>query len=672
MRNKTLVLALLLSAGQFSPATAHPLATATTAKSGAAVASQDKPDKAKREAAYQEFLQALQYETEGDFVQAVETYKKVIALDVQSAQPRVALGELYLRNRNLNDAETQARTAIKLDQDNIGAHRLLGRILTSSIKNSSEKAKIQEAIGEFQQVSRLDKQEPEAWKFLAGLYDFSGEPEKALEAYQQLASLGFATATDYYEMARLHYTKGQYRESSKAARQAFEQSENNARPGVLLADSLLRSGQTAEAIEILRNILRSNPNDAALALGLAEALVQAGNYDEANQQLTRILEKSPKNIRALNLLAQSQRRLGKREQAISTLKRALDGQDVSESLEIQFELAETYEEMGQIDNAVAAYEEALQALSDPDGSVSASNKRNAGIVLQAIVNVYRNNNLRDKAFKALDRMQQVLGKDSTSATELRIAILNSEGQYKEALTAARDAQKQFPNERRLKILEAQALSELREIDNSLQVMRGLLNSSAEDGDIYNLSALFLMDNNQLAEAEKQVRKALQLDEKNTGYLLTLSSVQDRAKQYQASEDTLKLVLKFDPDNSTALNNLGYFLTERNERLKEALEYIQRAVNIEPNNGSFLDSLGWAYYKLGNLDLARKHLEEALIYSRRSTAIHEHLGDVYQKLGRTADAIKHWQKALEFTINPEETARLKEKLKDPKNVAAVVR
>ena len=84
-------------------------------------------------------------------------------------------------------------------------------------------------------------------------------------------------------------------------------------------------------------------------------------------------------------------------------------------------------------------------------------------------------------------------------------------------------------------------------------------------------------------------------------LITLSSAQERAGDTKGSEESLRRILSKDPKNATALNNLGYFLIERNERLNEALELIQRAVRAEPDNSSFLDSLGWAYFKLGKLD-----------------------------------------------------------------------
>lgn len=671
MRFNALVLAVLLSAGQTAWAQQtqpnkskkEPKTTQTETKP------QAKTDSTARMTAYREFFQAQQNEAEGNFVQAVENYKKVIELDPQSPEPHVSLGELYFRNRNLNDSEAEARTAIKLNNDSIGGHRLLGRILaTTGLSGAGNKEKIQEAIVQFLEVVRLDKNDAEGWKILGSLYSTQGDSEKALDAYQNLISTGLASFPDLFEMARLYHSKNQFREAAQAARQAFEQSDNNPQAGFLLADSLLRSGQTAEAIEIFKSVIKDNPNSLGLTLGLAEALLFAGNYDEATTYLNKVLENDAKNLRALNLLSKVQRRQGKRQEAITTLKKALEGQDVSESLEIQFELAETYEEMGQIDNAVAAYDEAFNALSNPDGTVSDTNRRNAGIVLQAIVNAYRNAGQRDKALKAIDRMRTALGSTATNADEMLITLLSNEGKHKEALEAVRDAQKRFPNERRFKFLEAQSLSSLHDTDKAVSALKSLFNGSAEDADVYHFEAFIYMDNNRLDEAEKQLRKALTYDEKNVTYLVTLSSILDRAKRFKESEDTLKLVLKYDPDNATALNNLGYFLSERNERLEEALEYIKRAINIDPNNGSFLDSLGWVYFKLGKLDLAQKYLEDSIVYDRRSATVYEHLGDLYQRLARTDEARKYWQKALEYANEPDEIARLKDKIKDPSSVA----
>jgi Flp pilus assembly protein TadD len=110
-----------------------------------------------------------------------------------------------------------------------------------------------------------------------------------------------------------------------------------------------------------------------------------------------------------------------------------------------------------------------------------------------------------------------------------------------------------------------------------------------------------------------------------------------------------------------LNNLGYFLADRNDRLAEAEALIRRAVNIEPTNGSFLDSLGWLLYRQGKLAEAQKFLEQAVIYQPRSGTIHDHLGDLYKKQGQVDKARAKWEDALKLSTEPDEVKKIKEKL-----------
>jgi Tfp pilus assembly protein PilF len=112
----------------------------------------------------------------------------------------------------------------------------------------------------------------------------------------------------------------------------------------------------------------------------------------------------------------------------------------------------------------------------------------------------------------------------------------------------------------------------------------------------------------------------------------------------------------------ALNGLGYFLTERNEKLEEALEMTQRAVNAEPNNSSYLDSLGWVYFKMGKLEEAERYLKRAIEGSHKSPVMYDHLGDVYEKQGKKELAVDSWQKALSMTSDVNEANKLKAKLK----------
>ena len=137
---------------------------------------------------------------------------------------------------------------------------------------------------------------------------------------------------------------------------------------------------------------------------------------------------------------------------------------------------------------------------------------------------------------------------------------------------------------------------------------------------------------------------------------------EREKQWSKAEADFQRVLAFEPDNADALNYLGYTWVDRGENLTEAFEMIRKAVELEPNSGAITDSLGWAHYKLGQYQEAKRQLEDAVELSPSSATIIDHLGDVYWKLGRFREAGYQWERALEFDPTDEERGNIKLKLK----------
>jgi len=137
---------------------------------------------------------------------------------------------------------------------------------------------------------------------------------------------------------------------------------------------------------------------------------------------------------------------------------------------------------------------------------------------------------------------------------------------------------------------------------------------------------------------------------------------EREGQWDKAEADFKRVLEIEPDNADALNYLGYTWVDRGENLTEAFEMIRKALELEPNSGAITDSLGWAHYKLGQYQEAKKKLEDAVELSPSSATIIDHLGDVYWKLGRFREAGYQWERALEFEPTDKERAHIKLKLK----------
>jgi len=110
-----------------------------------------------------------------------------------------------------------------------------------------------------------------------------------------------------------------------------------------------------------------------------------------------------------------------------------------------------------------------------------------------------------------------------------------------------------------------------------------------------------------------------------------------------------------------LNYLGYSLVEKQEKLEEALEMIERAVEARPDSGYIVDSLGWALYRLGRYEEAVGHMERAAELLPVDPIVNDHLGDVYWAVGRRTEARFQWNRALSFDPEPEEAERIRRKL-----------
>ena len=129
-----------------------------------------------------------------------------------------------------------------------------------------------------------------------------------------------------------------------------------------------------------------------------------------------------------------------------------------------------------------------------------------------------------------------------------------------------------------------------------------------------------------------------------------------------AEADFRAALSFRPDQPQVLNYLGYSLVERGEKLEEALDMIERAVEAQPQNGAIVDSLGWVLFQMGQYEDAVIHLENAAALEAVDPVVNDHLGDAYWAVGREIEAQFQWNRALSFSDETsEESGRIRRKL-----------
>jgi tetratricopeptide (TPR) repeat protein len=158
-----------------------------------------------------------------------------------------------------------------------------------------------------------------------------------------------------------------------------------------------------------------------------------------------------------------------------------------------------------------------------------------------------------------------------------------------------------------------------------------------------------------------MERVIALDSKNDQAHFQLGALYDEIKNKEKSIASMKRAIELNPQNAAALNYLGYTWAEMGIQLDEAESLVQRALKIEPNDGFYIDSLGWVYYQKGDYTKAVEQLERAVEITVDDPTIIEHLGDAYEKAGKKDRALASYRDAIKKSKEDEQIKRVREKI-----------
>jgi tetratricopeptide (TPR) repeat protein len=209
---------------------------------------------------------------------------------------------------------------------------------------------------------------------------------------------------------------------------------------------------------------------------------------------------------------------------------------------------------------------------------------------------------------------------------------------------------------------------LQRLDRSKEAQAKLKDIIAKDPTNYDVLmtlANVYRGNEEFAAAAETYSKALALvpvptkDQWRAFYYRGIAFEQQ--KIWDKSEADFRKALSLSPEEPTVLNYLGYAMIERKVNLNEALGMVKKAVELKPNDGYIVDSLGWAYFQLGDYEEAAVQIERAVDLNPADPIIGEHLGDAYWRVGRKLEAKFQWQHAKDNGPQPEDLKRIEGKL-----------
>ncbi|MFC2172890.1 tetratricopeptide repeat protein [Acidobacteriota bacterium] len=222
------------------------------------------------------------------------------------------------------------------------------------------------------------------------------------------------------------------------------------------------------------------------------------------------------------------------------------------------------------------------------------------------------------------------------------------GNKKMALEMVERGRAMFSDDLSADLLYAYTVDEIGQYDKSKEFFRKLLDKQPENRMLYLRAIAHCQLQRDFEEIIRLCTKALEIWPDDDLLEFQIGSAYERLEKYELSVSHLERSIELNPTNMQALNWLGYSLADRNVRLEEALDYVTRAVDLDRENGAYLDSLGWVYFRLGRYDLAEKNLLESLKRIEEDATIHDHLGDLYITVDRIEEAVKAWKKAAELS------------------------
>lgn len=504
--------------------------------------------------------------------------------------------------------------------------------------------------------------------YLKGLfYQSEGLYNEALVQFYQALHHDSTSATIYNSIAENHVNLGHYDSALILLKKALQKDPKNIESLELMADCYFRLRDDPNAISTYKKILAINPYNEDARKYLIFLLEKTRDDLGLAEQYNQLNEYYGKDEINLNKIADLYLKHKDYDKALDAYYQILKIDTLNASA--YYFIGNVYKEKGMIAEADTAYHKALELKPDYDEAI------------QELALLYRN---EQKWQDVIDLIEG--GKYQVDSLQIFPKILAAEAhyylrQYDEArniilpllrMDNAPDdlyeliARVEFEAKNYAKakayllyLLDKDENNKIAWIylgftfldtgkeDSAAVIYQKALNFYPDDATILGFYGSTLQQLERYDEAIAPLEKSLKSNPDNINAISSLAVVYESLSRFDGADSLYESAIKRFPENALLLNNYSYSLCERNIRLNEALEMVKKALEITPDNGAYLDTIGWIYYKLKNYNEAEKYIKKAIQVRENSAVVYEHLGDVYFALEKYNLAKENWQKALDM-------------------------
>lgn len=607
---------------------------------------------------------------EGDYRQAQEAFDRALQADPSAAYIRLEYAEFLARlgryNRSqearlsqLEEAVAQAQQAQRSLPDTVDALRVLAEThLALASETPGNPEPMAAAVAALEEIREREPGNVRSLIQLGQIYLRRGEAEAAAEVFQDVVRETPGYRPIYRMLAEALLQSGQRDGAAEALREVLETEPEAESARVTLAEILAEQGDHAGAAEVLQQAPAPLESTDARTR-LATELYLSGDLDAALRELDALVADVPDSryvqlLRGLVLSAQA-----RNEEALATLE-PLVGAGPGEA-DLAVTVSELLLRQEREEEAVDLLSRTVRRLESQERS--GDEAADARLALARL-------------FAGLDRWaeveatvaplleEEVTGRQGVEAVLLQSDALVEQGRGQTALESldraaaagvAPEPGAREPIRAQVEAKRAELLARLGREAEALAILASAAGDEPPGAFLDVVEALHRAE--RFEETIPALRDFLADRPESTPGRFLLAAAQERAGQRGEAEETLSALAADQPDFHPALNYLGYMWIEEGENLDRALELVRRAVTLDPDNGAYIDSLGWGYYQLGRYEEAREALERAARLVQDPT-VYEHLGDVYAALGRPEEARRAYRRAVELEADDPEAVERK--------------
>jgi len=475
----------------------------------------------------------------------------------------------------------------------------------------------------------------------------AGEKELAIADARKMVLLYPKDAKLRFLFGRLLAEMGNHSDAEKQLEVAIDIDKEYEPPYLELIQLHQMNQDSTKAFLISKELTENIPSSLIGWSNLSRYYLAKNQYKEAIVFAKRAYLMAPHNPTVTQIYAILLQLTDKKKQAVHIYEQLYRLNPTDEQLTAQ--MIDLYRELGNLD-------EALELIDD---MLSIAKTDVPGIEMQKALILWELNRF-DEASELLLRLSD-RHPNSDRLKYMAGASLERKEQYDLAMEKYKEIPNNSPFYYKSAFRIVVILSTQKKIEEARKAAIALTELEQVEWDAWRLLGGHYAEQENFEEAVKVFEEGFK--KFPTAYrLLFLKGVyQEKSEDINGCIATMRQVIEKDPANSSAYNYLGYLFAEQAINLEEAERLIQKALELKPNDGFYLDSLGWVYYQMGNLKKAKPIFEKALKIEPEEGVIMEHLADVIRKSGDLEEARKFYLKALEIKISGKDKERVEGKI-----------